>query len=152
MPTAPCYRLGLECTPKTHALEVLFPRVVLLGDSGTFKWWSLMRGRLVIGGLSLKGTVEPLLFLSLLPGHHKVSSSLYHMLPAMIYLLPHPQVQMQQAQATIQWSLWNHEPEWTFSLYKLSHIICYSNRKLTNTYTKTLTHSISRHCSMSPGM
>jgi hypothetical protein len=38
-------------------LKSLAPKVVLSGDSGTFKRWGLVGGLQVIGGVPLKGTV-----------------------------------------------------------------------------------------------
>jgi hypothetical protein len=54
---ADCYSLDVECSPKVLCVKGLFPRVALLGDSGTFRRWGIMNGPEVMGGVPLKRTV-----------------------------------------------------------------------------------------------
>jgi hypothetical protein len=56
---------GSEMSLKGPYVKDLVPSLALLGGSGAFKMWGLVRGLQVTGSVPQKGTVEPKPFLSL---------------------------------------------------------------------------------------
>jgi hypothetical protein len=86
----------------------------MLGSGGTFRRWGPVGGSEVTGGVALKGTVgsQSLLFLSLLPSYHEVSSLLLHLLPTMMVCLLGSKG---QGQSTMDLNVWSCEPKSVFS-------------------------------------
>lgn len=108
--TPGCYSLGLECPLKAHILRLLLQSVVLLEGDGSFRTQGLVEESSVTGSMTLKGilgfwniSLPHSLFASWSPLSEQLCSTMH---------VPQAIMKAQrQGQVTMDWNIWNHEPE-----------------------------------------